>query len=41
MGRKNGKKSNAPQFDWRSILITGAVDFLIGFLLLVLDKIMK
>lgn len=41
MGKPKKKKSKAPQVDWTSILISGAIDFLVGFLLLVLDKIMK
>ena len=38
MGRKKKRKPKAPKIDWRTILITGALDFLVGLLLLIIDK---
>jgi hypothetical protein len=39
MGKRKKRKPKAPKIDWYSILITGAIDFLVGLLLLVIDKI--
>ena len=33
MGRKKKRNPKAPKIDWRTILITGALEFLIGLLL--------
>lgn len=41
MGKPKKKKPKAPQIDWPSILIGGAIDFTVGLLLLILDKIIK
>lgn len=37
MGKKR-KKSKAAKIDWRQIWLQAAVDFLVGFLLLLVDK---
>ncbi len=39
MGRKKKRKLKAPKIDWPSILITGAINFLVGLLLLLIEKL--
>ena len=41
MNRKRKRKLKAPKIEWQSILITGAINFLIGLLLLVIDKMTR
>ena len=41
MGKSKRKKSKAAKIDYLQILIQAAVDFSIGFLLMILDKIIK
>lgn len=40
MGRKKKKKSIAAKVDWKQLLVQAAIDFLIGFLLLVVDRLL-
>lgn len=40
MGRKKKKKSTAAKVDWKQLLVQAAIDFLIGFLLLVVDRLL-
>ena len=41
IGKLKKKKSKAAKIDYLQILIQAAVDFSIGFLLMILDKIIK
>lgn len=41
MGKPKEKKSKAAKIDSRQLLIQAAIDFFIGFLLLILDKAIK
>ena len=40
MGRQKKKKPPADKVDWKQLLIQAAIDFLIGFLLLVVDRLL-
>lgn len=41
MGKPKKKKSKAAKIDWRQLLVQAAIDFLIGFLLLIADKLIN
>ena len=39
MGKGKKKKSTAPRTDWRSIFAGALVDFLVGLMLLLFDRL--
>ena len=41
MAKRKKKKSKATKTDWGQVLIQAAIDFTIGFLLLIIDKIIN
>jgi hypothetical protein len=41
MANQKKKKPTAPKIEWTSILVSGAVDFFIGLLLLIIEKIIQ
>lgn len=41
MSKSKKKKSKAAKIDWRHILIQAAIDFTIGFLLLIVEKLIN
>lgn len=38
---KTKKKPKAAKIDWRQLLVQAAIDFLIGFLLLIVGKLVE
>lgn len=38
---KTKKKPKAAKIDWRQLLLQAAIDFFIGFLLLIADRLIK
>lgn len=41
MSKHKKKKSKAAKIDWSQLLVQAAIDFFIGFLLLIADKLIK
>lgn len=41
MSKHKKKKSRAAKIDWSQLLAQAAIDFFIGFLLLIADKLIK
>lgn len=39
MGKRKKKKPKAAKIDWRQLLVQAAIDFLVGFLLLIVGKL--
>lgn len=40
MGKKK-KKSKAAKVEWKQLLVQAAIDFLVGFLLLIAERLLK
>ncbi len=41
MEKPKRKKPKAAKIDWRQLLVGAAIDFFVGFLLLVIDKMIR